>query len=90
MTLDGGKESIAQASLGEIRDEVLLCRVEAKEVSRYSAAASQNLLDKLLEGGHISPVEYLKRLPDGAILRRDELIELLEQKAQRDGEDENE
>ena len=90
VTLDGGKESIAQASLGEIRDEVLLCRVEAKEVSRYSAAASQNLLDKLLEGGHISPVEYLKRLPDGAILRRDELIELLEQKAQRDGEDENE
>ena len=90
VTLDGGRESIAQASLGEIRDEVLLCRVEAKEVSRYSAAASQNLLDKLLEGGHISPVEYLKRLPDGAILQRDELIELLEQKAQKDGEDENE
>lgn len=83
LTLDGGgRESIAQASLAQIRDEVLLCRVEAREISRYSAAASQNLLDKLLEGGHITPIDYLKRLPDGAILKRDELIELLEAKAQ--------
>ena len=80
LTLDSGKESIAQASLAEIRDEVLLCRVEAKEISRYSAAASQNLLDKLLEGGHITPIDYLKRLPDGAILKKDELVELLERR----------
>ena len=61
----------------QLRDAVLSARVSAQEKSRYSAAAGQALLDRLLDGGFITPEEYLRRIPDGAISGKDELIERL-------------
>jgi len=43
-------------------------------VTRYSAAGAQAMLDKLLDGGHISPEEYIRRLPSGVITDRSALI----------------
>ncbi len=63
-----------------LRASLLRARVDILEVSRYSAAGAQNMLDKLLDGGYITPAEYVRRLPAGLVLNRQELIDLLEQK----------
>lgn len=41
---------------------------------RYSAAETLNVLDRLLSGGYITPVQYLERLPDGLLTGRDSLV----------------
>lgn len=61
-----------------LRDEIFAARVTAQEISRYSTAATQNLLDRLLDNGYISPSEYLKRIPTGLIADRESLIGILE------------
>ena len=37
------------------------------------------MLDKLLDGGYISAEEYVKRLPIGATLDKDDLVKAIEQ-----------
>ena len=61
-----------------IRSSVLRARVDVAEVSRYSAAGAQNMLDKLLDGGHITPAQYVRRLPAGLLMDRQALIEDME------------
>lgn len=41
---------------------------------RYSASETLNILDKLLAGGYITPVQYLERLPAGLLAGRDTLL----------------
>ncbi len=73
---DGG---IAEAvDLSAIKGGFLSARVDVAEISRYSAASAQNMLDKLLENGHISPAAYVKRLPSGMLMNRQALIDELE------------
>ena len=43
-------------------------------MNRFTAASTQILLDKLLDGGHITPAQYLERLPAGIIANREGLI----------------
>jgi hypothetical protein len=38
------------------------------------------MLDKLLDGGHITPAEYIRRLPAGLLMDRQALIEDIEQR----------
>ena len=57
-----------------IRRAMFWARVDVAELTRYSAAGTQAMLDKLLDGGHITPAEYISRLPAGLIPKRDELI----------------
>jgi hypothetical protein len=40
------------------------------------------MLDKLLDGGHISSEEYIKRLPAGVVTDRQALIESLRKNRQ--------
>jgi hypothetical protein len=63
-----------------IRNSLIGARIDVAEVTRYSAAASQNMLDKLLDGGHITPSEYIKRLPIGLLMDRSALIEDIEKR----------
>ena len=60
------------------KSRFLSARVDVAEISRFSAASAQALLDKLLDGGYISPASYVKRLPAGMLLNREALIEELE------------
>ncbi len=71
-TSDGVKARAINPRL--IRDAFFSARVDVAELTRYSAAGTQAMLDKLLDGGHITPAEYLSRLPAGLIPKRDELI----------------
>lgn len=64
--------------LSRLKNDVLNAQIEVSEISRFSAASLQSVLDKLFEGGHISTSEYVKRLPSGLFLDRDELIKKLE------------
>jgi hypothetical protein len=38
------------------------------------------MLDKLLDGGYISPADYVKRLPIGSLIDRDSLLEEISKK----------
>lgn len=80
-----GKPECYSVSFALLRDAVLSARVDVYETNRYSASGTQNTLDKLLEGGHITAAEYVRRLPDGLIDSREELIELLEKKENAKG-----
>ena len=82
-TREEGEPRAHAVDFSSLHGEILKARVSVQEINRYSAAAAQNLLDRLLDGGHISPVEYLKRIPAGTIAEKDELIALLLEREER-------
>ncbi len=72
---DGGGVRYAAVELSALRRAMLVARVEVGEGARYAVSATVSLLSKLLEGGHISLVEYLERLPAHLVLDRQGLID---------------
>jgi len=64
--------------LTTLKKGFLSARIDVAEIYRYSAASTQNMLDKLLEKGYISPATYVKRLPSGMLVDRRSLIEEIE------------
>jgi hypothetical protein len=62
-----------------LKNDVLCAEIEVGEISRFSAASSQSILDKLFDRGFITPTEYVKRLPAGSLSYRDELLDSLSQ-----------
>ena len=75
-----GELTAKKIEFSSIKNDVLCAEAEVSELSRYSSVSVQNMLDRLLDGGYISADEYVKRLPLGAVIDRDGLLELLEQK----------
>ncbi|MBQ7384037.1 MAG: hypothetical protein IJV72_04520, partial [Clostridia bacterium] len=75
---DGEELSVGEADFELFRRGMLCARVDVSPVARYSAVSAQNMLDKLLDGGHISPSAYVKRLPAGLVRDRQALIEEIE------------
>ena len=57
-----------------LRQGMLSARIDVAQVARYSAVSAQNMLDKLLELGHISPSAYIRRLPAGIVRDREALV----------------
>ena len=58
-----------------LRRGFLSARIDVAELTRYTAASAQNMLDKLLEAGYISPASYVRRLPSGLVCDRQALLE---------------
>ncbi len=58
-----------------IRTLLPRARVEAGEISRYSAAGALSMLNRLLDAGCITPAQYVERLPAGLISDRTRLLE---------------
>lgn len=85
-----GEPECYPVSFALLKDAIISARVDVCEVNRYSSASTQATLDKLLEGGHISAAEYVRRLPAGLIASREELINLLQSKENMKGKTENE
>jgi hypothetical protein len=75
-------DKISQIDFSRLKKSFLCARVDVSEVTRYSAASAQAMLDKLLDGGHISSEEYIKRLPAGVVTDRQALIESLRKNRQ--------
>ena len=72
-----GELSAEGADLSALSHSLVRARVEVGNINNYSDSGSQAVLDKLLDGGHISTVQYLEHLPDGALGNRASLIESL-------------
>lgn len=77
---DGGVTAVAGVDFELLKRGMLSARIDVAQVARYSAVSAQNMLDKLLELGHITPSAYVKRLPAGIIHDREALIEEIEKK----------
>ena len=76
---ENGRLSAMSADLSALSHSLVRARVEVGNINNYSDSGSQAVLDKLLEGGHISTVQYLEHLPDGALADRASLIESLKE-----------
>lgn len=57
------------------QEVLLLSKIDVGESSYYNEIVSSQTLDNLLKGGYIDIVQYLKRLPNGYVLKKEELIE---------------
>jgi hypothetical protein len=64
-----------EVDLGLLRHGCLRARVEVGNLTQYSASGTQNVLERLLEGGHITLRQYLEQLPEGILPMRGRLIE---------------
>ncbi len=72
-TKDGIKAKNVEFSV--LKNDILCAELEVTEVSRFSSASLQSILDKLLDGGHLGVTEYVKRLPSGMFLDKDDFIQ---------------
>ena len=72
-------EKFAVFSMGKNRRALYDCRIDVGASSYWSEISSLNTLDNLLARGHISPVQYLERIPANLIPKKEELIEELRQ-----------
>lgn len=61
--------------LSRYKNCIFDCRVEAGTASYWSEIASLNTLDALLQAGKITLKQYLERIPDKLIPKKNELLE---------------
>lgn len=73
--VDGEKILTGKADFALLRRTIIEARVEIADPARYSVSGNQAVLDRLLDGGHITLEEYLERLPSGIVDSRGKLIE---------------
>ena len=76
-----GKDTCETVDFAQLKRGFLNARIDVAPISRYSAVTAQNMLDKLLDKGYISPAAYIKRLPYGVISNRQSIIDDIEQRA---------
>ena len=87
LSYEGEEGAKAEAvNLEMLRRGMLSARIDVAQVARYSAVGAQNMLDKLLEHGHISPAAYIRRLPAGIVRDREALIEEIEKVEKKEKE----
>lgn len=65
------------------QDILMRVRIDVGPSNYYSEISSMQTLDALLSSGHIDILQYLKRLPDGILPKKQELIDELEQRIEQ-------
>lgn len=70
---------VAAAEWDRLKNGFLSARVDVAESVRFGSSGIQNLLDKLLDNGYITPAEYVSRLPVGMISEQQSLIDRLKE-----------
>ena len=71
---NAGEISAKGVNFGLLRQRILCAKVDVAPMARFSSVSAQNMLDKLLDGGYITPESYIRRLPSGVIRDREALI----------------
>ncbi len=66
---------------------LLRAKIDICDSARYSISGTQSVLDRLLDGGHITLAEYLERLPEGLVPDRASLAEAHRKEEDHDGRD---
>ena len=79
-----GETGACTLNTDQLRSAMLKARVDVAQITRYSTVNAQNMLDKLLDGGHITPTEYIRRLPTGLLMDRQSLIEEIENRTRKE------
>ncbi len=82
---EGGEERAERVDLSSLRGALIRARVDVGEISRYGAAGTLSMLNRLLDGGHITPEQYIERLPAGVLTDREALLEEIRQKKLAEG-----
>ena len=59
----------------KLHSALIRAKIDICDSARYSASGTQSVLDRLLDGGHITLAEYLERLPEGLVPDRHSLAE---------------
>lgn len=73
---------LEEFDFSKLKDMWLNVRADVGESSYWSEIASIQTLDRLLEGGYLEIADYLERIPDGYIPRKQELIDKLKEQAE--------
>lgn len=81
---EDGNLAAARPDYKRLKGELLRASVQIRSVSPYTPAATLNLLDKLLEGGHITPEDYLELLPADSITDREAILKKIRKKEKPD------
>lgn len=77
MTLAGMPVQDTQAlpfDFSVLKEQPMMLRLDAGASSYYSEIAAMQTLDNLLQLGHITPLQYLERIPNGYIPKRQALV----------------
>ncbi len=70
-----GEELCGTVEPSAMEDLLFSCTAQAGASSHWSEIAQVTTLDHLLSSGHIRFSQYLERLPDGYVAKREELLE---------------
>jgi len=82
LLIAGGEEDLTalRADFALLKSELLHATAEIGQTDTYTPAATLSLLDKLLDGGHITVTDYLRLLPEGCVSDREVLISQIQRK----------
>lgn len=69
------REGVGKLYPTKLHASLLKAKIDICDSSSFSVAGTQSVLDRLLDGGHITLTEYLERLPDGLMPNKKGLIE---------------
>lgn len=75
--MENGERKLSGIDFSALRSCLLRTKVEIGNIARYSASGTQSMLEKLLDGGHITLEQYLEMLPTGLLPMRERLLEQL-------------
>jgi hypothetical protein len=84
LSLPDGEGGSLTVDLDALRGGLLHARVEVGNLTQYSTSATQNTLDRLLDGGHITLKQYLEQLPGGILPMRGRLLNEIEQSSKEE------
>ena len=72
-----GELFASEVDFPALSHSLVRARVDIGSITNYRDSGSQSILDKLLDGGHITVLQYLEQLPDGALHSRTSLVEAI-------------
>lgn len=77
------QKQLMQYDFNQLKDIWLNVKVDVGESSYWSQIAANQTLDNLLKGGYIDIIEYLERVDDEYVPRKQELITKLKERAEQ-------
>ena len=86
ITHHDGEERAERPDYRLLKNELLRANAEITNVNNLTPAATVTLLDKLLDGGHLTPVQYVELLPEGSVGDRDALLKQIQKKGTLENE----
>ena len=87
---DRSAPALASADFPLLSGSLVRATVELGAISTYSESGVVSILDKLLDGGHITAKQYVEQLPTGSLPDRDILISMLSEEQNKKEEPQDE